>query len=719
MRLCVAATLALLAAGAAAQPSPAPRVVLISTDGANPDVIDAFIRSGVLPADTGFGRLRRTGVSAGENVPATPSLTFGAHMTLATGSIPARHNISSNALHPVAGTVASTMSGTLAPIGGYSLNPLGPAAMPSAEPLWVTLRKAGRTVVTTAWIGADGDEIRIGGITVQAPAPMRVADYSVPFGAFGGVAARGFTLRTSDFAPASTERTAQLAASGRRTYSTVLVTTRPIETIFCAPTSAASCGTTDASGRTLRYELMAGAIDSTDNQVVDYDTLIVFDARTGIHAGPFTAPSTGPAILPRGGSSSPFFFEGSGSRVGTRFFVSTITPDLSNVHLVRYGAQFIPRNAAVLPFVDDINEHVGTWPPDPDFRITERLGQGFSAFDDLELEAIHRDQTTTFLEFATRMAQRAMSQNPRADLVMVYLDQPDAAGHQFLLTDSRQATNPTDATTVGTRGRPAGAAGQEPAKIARYRRQMEFAYRAASDAVERIIQTIGVDSNGRPLSDVIVVSDHGMAPFHSAVSLTALLEAAGIDMRQINVRTSGAVANVYVGLNGRESDGALSNDDYLKTVNRIAGVLRTARDGNPFFNPGRTTLFSDVWTRPATCGRPGFCTDQHIGQDTGDVLAVLREGYNFDGRQSPAVTRLGDADNAAFSIPNFYGSHGHNSSLRSMRAIFYAAGPSFRRGTRLSRVRAVDIAPTVLKVLGVAMPSTSDGTAIASALRAR
>lgn len=717
MRLLVAATLALLAAGVGAQPPSSPRVILISTDGANPDIIDAFIRSGALPADTGFGRLRRTGVSARENVPATPSLTFGAHMTLATGSIPARHNISSNALHAVAGPLAATMSGTLAPIGGYSLNPLGPAAQPGAEPLWVTLRNAGRTVVTTTWIGADGEDIRIAGTTVQAPMPMRTADYSVPFGSFGGAAARGFVLRRADFAPATADRVSQLEAAGRRTFSPFQITTQPIEILFCAPTGAGVCGTTDESGRTRRYELMVGAIDTTNNQVVDYDTLIVFDARTGIPTGPFSLPSTGPAYVQRGSVSAPFFFEGSSSRVGTRFFVTTLTGDLSNVHLVRYGAAFIPRNAAVLPYVDDINEHVGSSAPDPDFRITERLGPGFDAFDDLELEAIHRDQTTTFLDFATRMSERGMAQNPRADLVMVYLDQPDAAGHQFLLTDSRQATNPADGKSVGTRDRPAGATGQDTAKIARYRRQVEFAYRAASDAVERIVQAIGVDKDGRPLSDVIVVSDHGMAPFHSAVALAALLERAGIDMRQVNVRVSGAVANVYVGLKGRESDGALSGDEYLKTVDRIAGVLRTARDGNAFFNPGRTTLFSDVWTRPATCGRPGFCTDQHIGQDTGDVLALMREGYNFDGRQSPAVTRFGDADNAVFSVPNYYGSHGYSSNLRSMRAIFYAAGPSFRQRTQISRVRAIDIAPTVLRILGVPAPSTNDGTAIRQALR--
>jgi len=694
-------------------------VILVSTDGASPDLIDALIRSGVLPSDTGFGRLRRTGVIATANIPVTPSLTFGAHVAIATGSSPARNDISSNAMHPVAAPLATDMSGTLAPIGGYSLNPLGPLSKPGAEPLWVTLRNAGRTVVTATWIGADGEDIRVAGTSVQSPVPMRTADYSVPFGAFGGIGARGFVLGASDFTAGDPRLAGQLEASGHRTYSPLRVTRRPIETVFCAAASTGACGATDAAGRTLRYELTVGALDTTNNEIADYDMLVVFDALTGIAAGPFASPSTGPAYVRRGGASAPFYFEGSGSRIGTRLFVAAMAPDLSSVHLARYSAQFIPRNMSVLAFVDDINEHVGSWPPDPDFRITERISPGFAAFDDLELEAIHRDQTVTFLDFATRMSQRAIARNPGADLAMIYLDQPDASEHQFLLTDARQATDPRDAATVGAAGRPAGARGQDRQKVARYREHIAFAYRAASDAVERIIQAVGVDHTGRPLADVMVVSDHGMAPFHSAVALTRLLEDAGVDTGKLNVRTSGAVASVYVGVKGREPDGALTAAEYQALVNRIAAILRAARDGNRFFNPSSATLFTDVWTRPSTCGTPGVCTSQHIGQDTGDVLALLREGYSFDGRQSPAVTRLGDARNTVFSVPNFYGSHGHRSSLRSMRAIFYAAGPSFRQGTRIGSVRAIDIAPTILRILGVTPPRTAEGTVIESALRRR
>jgi arylsulfatase A-like enzyme len=47
-----------------------------------------------------------------------------------------------------------------------------------------------------------------------------------------------------------------------------------------------------------------------------------------------------------------------------------------------------------------------------------------------------------------------------------------------------------------------------------------------------------------------------------------------------------------------------------------------------------------------------------------------------------------------------------------MSAIFFAAGPDIGRGT-LRRIQTVDVAPTILKLLGVEAPSTVDGKALA------
>ncbi|HWS11751.1 MAG TPA: alkaline phosphatase family protein, partial [Rhodocyclaceae bacterium] len=230
----------------------------------------------------------------------------------------------------------------------------------------------------------------------------------------------------------------------------------------------------------------------------------------------------------------------------------------------------------------------------------------------------------------------------------------------------------------------------------------------------------GTDRRGEPASDVIVVSDHGMAPFHTAVGLRNLLSGAGVDLDTIAVRTTGPAAHVYVNLQGREPGGSVTPSDYRLKVAQIAAALRNAKDPNSFFNPKSQPLFSHVWTRPDACGNPGFCVDENIGQDSGDVFALMAEGYNFDGTQSPGVARLGDGPfdpaGTVFSVPNFYGAHGHDSELASMSAILYAAGPSFRQGRKIRTVRNIDVAPTVMKILGVAPAPTVDGRAITRAL---
>ena len=697
----------------------APRVVLISLDGAKPELVELYQWTGALPRQRGLGRLERFGVRALQNVTVTPSVTAVAHIAIATGSTAVHNDIPANTFHPVAALISGSISGFAAPIGGYHLAPLGPSSAPTAEPLWVGLRAQEHSVVTATWPGSDGADIRINNTLVQAAVPTRTNDYTVPFGAFGGLGAQGYALTAAAFAPASPALVVQLASLGLTSFTPVQVSSAPIETVFCSPSGA--CGTNSAGGRTLQYDLHVAALD-TDDEAPGYDTLAIYDARSALPPPPYALPSTGPAVVRLGGPSARFLFEGSGSRVGCAFYVSALEPDLSVVRLTRYGANFIPRNTPVLADVDDINENVGFWAPQPDFRIPERISPGFGPFSDEELEAIYEDQVASFTEYQTAIALRAIAQNPDADLVMIYFEQPDGSGHQFTLTDPRQATNPLDPTSVGLRGFPSGASGQDWKKRARYASYLRFAYQSADRAVERVIQAVGVDARGAPQSDIFVVSDHGMAPFHTAVSLRNLLANAGVDLSRIGFRTTGPAAHVYVNLAGREAEGTVAAGDYQALVDQVATVLREARDGSRFFNPFGRKLFSHVFARPSACGRPGFCTDDNIGQDSGDVLALMIEGYNFDGIQTPAgVARLGepafDVAKTVFSVPNFYGAHGHDSELRSMSAILYAAGPSLREGRTLPRIQNIDVAPTLLRVLGVSPAPTVDGAVIPHILR--
>ena len=58
------------------------------------------------------------------------------------------------------------------------------------------------------------------------------------------------------------------------------------------------------------------------------------------------------------------------------------------------------------------------------------------------------------------------------------------------------------------------------------------------------------------------------------------------------------------------------------------------------------------------------------------------------------------------------GFHGYPPETPGMEALFLAAGPGIDPGTRLGRVRALDVAPTVLAILGVEPPEWMEGRPI-------
>ncbi len=683
-----------------------PKVVLISLDGAKPDFIQKFIEEGVLPRDGGLARLSRHGTVAVQNVTASPSLTAVSHIAIATGSTAVHNDIPSNTFEAVVAPISSSLSGFAAPIGGYQESPLGPSPQPTALPLWVQLRQQGKKVVTATWPGGDGANISINNTVVQPADPTRITNYTVPFGAFGGIGAQGFSLSRGDFAPDAAVAAA-LQAAGQFSFSPVLATPAPIETFSCSSAATATC--TNAATLDLKYAIRVAALDTTNDGKANYDTLVFFDTTRGITPGPFHAPSTGPAYARFGGENAPFFFEGSGAKVGAAYFVSALTSDLSVVRFARYGANYIPRNAAVLADVDDINNNIGFWRPQGDFRIPERLSPGFTSFPDVEIEAMYEDMVKTFVRYQADIGERAIQNHPDADLVMIYIEEPDGSEHQFLLTDRRQGTNPTDPNSIG--------ANQDTAKVARYASYIRFAYQTADKAVKQIADAAGRDSN------VIVVSDHGFAPFHTSVSMTNILKNAGIDTSKVGIRTSGPAANIYINLQQREQGGTVDPATYNALVAQISDAVKNAVDPNPRFNfslnDGR--IFTVVESRPLQCeAATGRCTSKTIGQDFGDVFALMAPGYNFDGIQNPGVARLGDAPfnatTTTLSMPNFYGAHGHDPELPVMSATFIAAGPQIRKETTIRRMHNIDLAPTIMKILGV-KPHQVDGEVLREILR--
>ncbi len=677
--------------------SPHPKVILISLDGGARFLVNKYLDNGVLSPNRGLGLLKSKGVVARQNITCTPSLTAACHIAIGTGSTTAHTDIDANSFELVASPFTKTISGFAAPIGGYSVQGPAESPTPTAEPLWIGLRANGKKVVTATFPGGDGADITVPGLPnspIIQSASKRTVDYTVPFGAFAGASGKGFSLTATDFSAAPDTTIEQLKAAGKESYSPLLQKT----TVF----DSFTVGGVD-------YTIQVAALDTSNDDVVNYDTLVFFDTNQGIEAGPFSLPSTGPAyVRAQDKTSSPFYLEGSSNKAGTGFYVTNLAPDLSTVRIIRYSANYIPRNQPVLADVDDINNNVGFWGYQADYRITERLSSGLDAFPDIELEESYEDQVRQFVDYQTRVALRAINVNPNADLVMLYFEQPDGSEHQFLLTDPRQATDPTNPNTIGD--------GQDQAKIARYQKYVETAYKVADNAVASIIDAVGTDSDGRPNSNIFVVSDHGFSTFHTSVDMNNILKNNGFDLNKVKAVTSGPATNIYINLQGREPDGTVSPQEYVTLQRQIVHTLKATVDTNQNYTQGKNSvpLFDKIYRRPIQNDQDnpsfGILTNEFIGQDGGDVLALLTEGYNFDGTQNPVVQRLGDVPSTTpvLSVSNFYGAHGYDANIPNMSAIWFAAGPDIKPGT-IDRVRNIDVAPTINKLLGVNSAPTVQG----------
>ncbi len=172
-------------------------------------------------------------------------------------------------------------------------------------------------------------------------------------------------------------------------------------------------------------------------------------------------------------------------------------------------------------------------------------------------------------------------------------------------------------------------------------------------------------------------------------------------------------------LQGRESGRHGGCGDLQRSVTQITNVLKAAIDPNSAFNYSldKKHVFQTVVARPLSCpAGVGLCTSNRIGQDFGDVFALMDVGYNLDGTQSPGVARQGDAPfnstTTVFSTPNFYGAHGHDPILDEMSATFIARGPAFRNNKIVAGVRNIDVAPTIMSILGVTPSAKVDGKAL-------
>ena len=102
----------------------------------------------------------------------------------------------------------------------------------------------------------------------------------------------------------------------------------------------------------------------------------------------------------------------------------------------------------------------------------------------------------------------------------------------------------------------------------------------------------------------------------------------------------------------------------------------------------------------------------------GDLLLMTHPPYAFEGPELMKPDIAARAENLSGppiyepTVKWFHSMHGFSPDEPAMHAIFYAWGDGVGAGKILPRLEMVDVAPTVLNLLGIQAGRDTDGKAI-------
>ena len=307
------------------------------------------------------------------------------------------------------------------------------------------------------------------------------------------------------------------------------------------------------------------------------------------------------------------------------------------------------------------------WPSPPDDDTLEAAWEGKPG---LSLDAWVR-QADRFAHFFFEALLTGLRSQPW-DLVMAYLPTIDEAEHQLLLVDPRQPDW----------------SGERQSAFAAARRRV---WQGADREVARLLAMVD-----RRTTTVYVVSDHGLAPVHTAIDANAVLAAAGLlrvdeKAKLVDAETrvaaygSGAIAHLYLHLAGREPGGivaAAERDALIARAREIFSSLRV----------GEATPIARVLERHELAP---------LGLDhrnAGDLVLYAAPGFWF-ALSKPMASRV------SFPTPA-YGQHGFPNDDPRMAAIYLAWGAGIAPG-RLESLSATEVAGRVARQLGIERPGAS------------
>ncbi|MBI2764006.1 MAG: 5'-nucleotidase C-terminal domain-containing protein [Chloroflexi bacterium] len=720
-----------LGAPVAAAPKPpekptAPRAILFSSDGMRPDLVDKYVAEGVMPT---YAQMYASGLK-GDNglAQAFPPNTGVGWNTLATGTWPGE---------------SGSMNNTYFRVGEGNFNnrtAFATDGILQADSIAQAVERAGKNVASIEWVATRNLVPKIQGPVVDFRSFFSnrgvLVNYELagqPAGANAFGVSYQRTGQPDSMAPGTPPNTYNVpdltVASGwssvPASYSTAQQAQfRVLNTAFPA-----------ADNVDRFYDLYI--YDSTDDATTNFDRVLVV---------PSTASKNGTAAVAnlRAGDWADVKVTLTGARLGQTagFYLKAvdIAPDLSKfgmyfTSISRVNASYNALGGAGSAAFEEFLAANFPTSTAADFAPLEAgiVDEDTYVEQGLKWEDAHWAYARYILGSApvpTVSGGSAVGLDFQPDLLLLGYPATDEFSHQFMAlvtpTDIDGAPNPyyDDATNDDV---PDG-------RVAVREGYIRGAYETAD-------QTLAL---GKSLVDgdetVFATSDHGFAPQWFAINAGKILADAGLASAEVSSncrailptsRTSanftkakacwaGGTAEIYINLAGRDPAGNVIQPvppvtPALTTCPCVNGPQVAAAD----YETVRNQIIAAFEAFDAANGGKAidviFKKEQLrdiAGSDSlhpsrsGDVVVVARPPYQFDAA-TPGLS-------VAFS--QFFGQHGYRPDLVNlannvnMRSTFVAAGPGIRRQDPVSGMRAIDIAPTLAFLLGIAGPQNARGT---------
>jgi len=183
--------------------------------------------------------------------------------------------------------------------------------------------------------------------------------------------------------------------------------------------------------------------------------------------------------------------------------------------------------------------------------------------------------------------------------------------------------------------------------------------------------------------------------------ISSLAMNSGVDWSRTRAYSGGMYGNLYVNLAGREPQGIVPPSEYEKTRDELAAAIGELRD------PDSGEKIVDAVLR-----REEVYHGDHV-ERAPDLLIRWRDYAYYSGKrhESGRSAIFGDPRSVYFDNSEFPQTGTHR-----IHGIFLADGPSIRKGADLSGLRLMDMAPTILYLLGAGIPTDMDGRVLESVI---